>query len=115
MQAFHKTELRKQALLPMFSRYGRETKNYHHEFMKAQSQEKQSKLGHTQRVKPKIETNLNQNDPDRQAKQRRGVGSSDAVSQMVKLNMQTLMQNQNFQEFSADIISGAGADYVTDK
>ncbi len=29
------------------------------EFMQAQSQEKQSQLGHTQRVKPRVDTNLN--------------------------------------------------------
>jgi len=35
---------------------------------------------------------------------------------MVELNMRKLIQNQTFQEFSADnIVSGGLSDYVTDK
>lgn len=57
MQTVYKEQLKKHAMFPMFSRYGRETKNYHNEFMKVHSEVRQSKLDESQRTQPKVNTN----------------------------------------------------------
>lgn len=90
MQRIYKEQLKNHAMYPMYSRYGRETKNYHNEFMKVHSQVKQSKLEECHRTQPKVNTNRNLTGPKQQGQKTR---QPDSVKEMVELNMRKLMQN----------------------
>ena len=98
--------------MPIYSRYGRETKNYHNEFMKMHSQDQQSKIEDVSlRIQPKVDTNRNFSQPNKLKGK-----ELDAVKEMVELNMHKLMQNQAYQEINAtSFVTGGTADYVTDK
>ena len=87
VQAVHAAHLREVALKPMYSRCGKETANYHHEFMKATAHQRYVTIDEKERAWPKVESGVQ---TSKFTKKGISIGLEDRIKQTIEINFKDL-------------------------